>query len=118
MNGRPTVNSVELIGANGTTSVDLFHGFAVTHGGGVSRLRKAGRPFTAAVATATTAAGNLARRAWRREPAYPGLRRLVQLFYEAVRGHGACPIPPAETLTVARESDRLRRLLGLEAIDL
>jgi len=118
MNGRPTVNRVELIGANGTTSVDLFHGFAVTHGGRVSRLRKAARPFTAAGATAMTAAGNLARRAWRREPAYPGLRRLVLLFYGAVRGNGNCPIPPDETLTVAREGDRLCRLLGLEAIGL
>lgn len=112
MSGRPTTNALELIGARGTTFVDLFHGFAVTHPGGVSRLRKAARPFMSAAATAGAAGLNLAKRSWRTEPAYPGLRRLLQLFYRAAAGDGACPIPPAETFAVARESDRLRQLVS------
>jgi len=52
MSGRPTTNGIELIGANGTTTVDLFHGFAVTVDGHVSRLRKATKPLTTAARTA------------------------------------------------------------------
>ena len=119
MSGRPTSNVLELIGRQGTTSVDLFHGFAVRHSGDVSRIRKAGRPFTAAAATMRTAAGNLARRAWRLEPAYPGLRTLIEAFYLAVQRQAPPPISPAEIVAVAEETDRLRHLLGLtnEAVE-
>ena len=114
MSGRPTCNALELLGARGTTHVDLFHGFAVTYPGGVSRLRKATQPFTFAARTAGAAALNLAWRALRREPAYPGLRRLLEAFYEAVADNGACPVPPAEALGIARAGDRLRELLSAE----
>jgi predicted dehydrogenase len=114
MNGRPTTNVVELIGAHGTTTVDLFHGFAVTLDGRVSRVRKAAKPLTAAVATAVAATTNLAGRAWRGEPAYPGLRHLTTLFYEAVRRGGASPVPPDETLAVARAGDRILGALVAE----
>lgn len=109
--GRPTTNVMELIGAGGTTYVDLFHGFSVTHLGRVSRWHKATQPFVVATRTMRTAAVNLAGRAWRREPAYPGLRRLLSLFYDAVRGDGPCPITPAEVLAVARAVHHLEQQL-------
>lgn len=112
MGGRPTVNRMELIGLGGTTHVDLFHGFAATLAGTVSRARKVVRPFTETATLAGAAAANLARRAWRREPAYPGLRRLLERFYHAAAGEAACPITPAETLDVARACDRLGELLA------
>ena len=89
----------------------LLHGFAVTHDGRVSRLRKAARPFTVAAATTRAAAANLARRAWRREPAYPGLRTLFEAFYRAAKGQAPGPITPAEILAVATEAERLAELV-------
>ena len=107
MSGRPTTNQLEIIGERGTITVDLFHGFAVTFGGTVSRRTKVTRPFTVAASTAAAAAANLAGRAWRREPAYPGLRELLSRFYAAVRGQGPNPISPAETIAIARACERL-----------
>lgn len=112
MSGRPTMNAIELIGARGTTTVNLFHGFAVTSGGRVSRLRKTTKPLSDAASTAVTATGNLVKRAWQRESAYPGLRRLMALFYAAVRGTGPCPISAEETLAVAHAGDRILQALA------
>ena len=106
MSGRPTTSRLQLIGARGTTAVDLFHGFAVTHGGAVSRRRKMAQPFVQAGATALAAGANLFCRASRGEPAYPGLCRLIGEFYQAISLCGVCPIEPEETLAVARAWDR------------
>jgi predicted dehydrogenase len=107
MTGRPPVNRMVLAGARGSMDVDLFHGFAVAHGGAVSRAAKVLRPFGDAARQAGAAAANLTRRAWRREPAYPGLARLVELFYQAVAHRQPAPIPPADTLATARACDRV-----------
>jgi predicted dehydrogenase len=107
MSVRPTANRLTIFGTGGTTEVDLFHGFAVTDPGGVSRSRKITRPFTRAVRLGWSAATNLGMRALRREPAYPGLRRLVGEFYAAVAGVARTPIAPAETLAVAVALERL-----------
>jgi predicted dehydrogenase len=105
--GRPTRNSLRLIGEQGTVHVDLFHGFAVREGSAVSRARKLMRPFVLSASTLASAAVNLALRTARWEPAYPGLRELVGGFYEAVARGGPPPISAGETLDVARARDQI-----------
>jgi len=105
MSGRPTVNSLRVIGARGTAHADLFHGFAVVEEGSVSRARKITHPFALAGATLGAAGENLARRAMTRESAYPGLRELVAAFHAAARGEAPPPISAARTLDVARARD-------------
>lgn len=110
--GRPTRNSWRLVGTAGTAHVDLFHGFATFESGAVSRGRKIARPFARAVTTLGAAAGNLARRAVARETAYPGLQRLVEAFYAAVRGTAPSPIEAAEIRDVALARDRIAGATG------
>ncbi len=112
MNGRPNVNRVDLIARRGTIHLDWFHGFSTVHRGGVSGVHKLTRPFSFAASTTAAAGANLIRRALRWEPAYPGLRALVAVFYDAVRGTAGSPISDDETLAVARASDRIRGALG------
>ena len=118
MHGRPTVNRALLIGTTGTVEVDLFHGYAITHRGRVSRTQKVAQPFVRAARLAGGAAMNLARRGLRRQPAYPGLQELVAQFYRAAQKGGASPISVAETLAIARALDRLtsRRAEGLHVV--
>lgn len=106
MSARPTRSVLEVLAENGTVHADLFHGFAVVERGGSSRRRKIARPFTLAGGTLLQAGAGLARRAGRREPAFPGLRELVRRCYAAVRqGTWPGPIPFAETRSVARAGD-------------
>jgi predicted dehydrogenase len=107
LGGRPTVNSLRLIGERGSVHADLFHGYSVMEPGTVSRTRKIARPFLRSGATIFSAATNLAFRARRREPAYPGLRELIRRFYESLRNGGSPPISHAETLAVAAARDRI-----------
>jgi predicted dehydrogenase len=109
MTGRPTVNGAVLIGTAGTFEIDLFHGYAVRYGGGVSRARKAAQPLARSAALGATAALNLARRALHGQPAYPGLWELVDEFYRACATGGPSPISPADTLDVALAVERLGR---------
>lgn len=110
--GRPSEHSLALLGERGTWRVDLFHGFA-THGPpGVSRARKIAAPFGRSLRTLGAASANLTRRALRREPAYPGLRPLVEAFHAAVRGEAPVPIPPESVLAVARTRDAILAELG------
>ncbi len=73
LRGRPTRNELEIVGTRATALVDLFHGYAIVESGRVSRRAKALRPFRLGGQLAAHAGGNLAGRALRREPAYPGL---------------------------------------------
>jgi predicted dehydrogenase len=106
--GRPTSNSLRVVGERATASVDLYHGFVVVHGGRVSRAGKILRPFLDAAGTAAAAAFNLATRVVTVEPAYPGLATLVRAFYAATKGEVAVPISSEETLDIARARDLLR----------
>jgi predicted dehydrogenase len=108
LGGRPTRNELRLVGERGTVFLDFFHGFAVVEGDAVSRARKISAPFVEAGATAGAAAVNLAARAARSQPAYPGLRELIAALYGALRSGGEAPIAPVETLAVARARDALR----------
>ena len=106
--GRPTSNSLRVVGERATASVDLYHGFVVIRGGRATRVDKILRPFTDAAGTAMAAGLNLATRVVAAEPAYPGLTTLIRAFYAAATGRGVVPITSAETLDIARARDRLR----------
>ncbi len=105
MNARPTCFEMAVQCHKGSLRLDLFHGFALVRGGGVSRLRKAMRPFTDAGGSFAAAAANLCRRGLRGEAAYPGLRELTRGFYAAVRTGGPWPIPPCDAIAVAAARD-------------
>lgn len=107
LHSRPTQSSLRLTGTEGTIHVDLFHGFAVIESGGVSRARKIAHPFSLAARTFRVAGWNLAQRLVHREPAYPGLRRLIGLFYDAVRQGASAPLSGDHVVNVARVRDRL-----------
>ena len=107
MNSRPTSNSLQIVGADGTILVDLFHGFSTFEPGAHSRGRKILRPFDVAMRNVSGAGVNLLRRAFRREPAYPGLRNLIGEFYESIRLEKAPPISAAEAIDIARTRDVL-----------
>ena len=80
--------------------------------GSVSRARKITQPFVIAATDSAAAAVNLARRAIRREPAYPGLVRLMRQFYAGIGEGTPGPIPPADTLAVAEAWDAIAAITG------
>jgi predicted dehydrogenase len=101
-NARPTQNTLSIASRRATLTADLFHGFAFRLPGTVSRTHKIIQPFETAVRQFLGAAGNLSLRLLNGESAYPGLRRLVSLFYLALRSGGSFPISTEDTLAVAR----------------
>jgi len=105
---RPTLARLEIWGTGARAHVDLFHGFCVIETGRPSRVTKAAAPFRLGASLLGAAGTNLAARALRREPAYPGLGRLVAAFHAAALGRGPCPIPPDEALEAARVADAAR----------
>ncbi len=128
---RPTRNTFTLMGTRGTIQADLYHGFAVFESGdvsrvahaagrvrGVSRTQKVLHPFGLSLRTLSAAALNLARRALRNEPAYPGLRPLIRAFYLAVRDGVPPPFSAQEILDIARARDRLISNCRLQIADL
>ena len=111
MHARPTTSNVIVSGERGTVLADLFHGFSVRQPGRVSRRRKIVQPFQYALTLFGTATVNLARRAARREPAYPGLRELIRRMYAATAGTQPAPISRAEAVAVAVASDSIAAAL-------
>jgi predicted dehydrogenase len=107
MRARPTENSLTIRCDGGTVRANLYHGYASLERGNVSRLDKLARPFSGAALVLGAASGNLARRAFRAESAYPGLRELITRFYRATTGACAPPIGAVESIDVARARDRL-----------
>jgi len=105
--GRPTENVLRIVGTAGSATADLFHGFAVRHSARVSRQAKIAQPLVTAGLMMRDASLNLARRALRREPAYPGLRELVRRFYSATRDERLTPISPASIVDIACARDRI-----------
>ena len=111
LSGRPTRNSLRIVGDKGSLHVDLYHGFSVLERGAVSRRHKALRPFARSLRTLGAAGANLIARTARWEPAYPGLRELVKEFYGAVEGARPAPISAEESLDVARARDTVIRIM-------
>ena len=107
LHGRPPLNTFEIVGTHGTVHLDLFHGYAFVETGAASRLHKITQPFAVATQQLVAATTNLGRRAVRRELAYPGLRKLIQLFYWAVRKSATPPISVASAVEVAHARDKI-----------
>lgn len=113
--GRPTSNSMRLIGERGAITLDLFHGFSILEGGRVSRMRKFVRPFAASVKLATAASRNSVSRAMARETEFPGLTELCRKFYLAADKRGRTPIKPEEALDLALVRDKVIASLMTQA---
>ncbi|MBA2524654.1 MAG: Gfo/Idh/MocA family oxidoreductase [Pyrinomonadaceae bacterium] len=113
MNARPTTNTFRILGTKGTIDLNLFHGYAFMQPGQVSRNKKIIHPFEFSLRNLSAALINLGQRAMRREPAYPGLRRLVNSFYQAVRTGSQPPISPEDTILIARVRDQIIQTAGL-----
>lgn len=107
MQARPPECALRIVGATGTIHADLFHGYSFIEAGQVSKARKVLRPFDLALRRLGAAAINLTQRAVRKEMAYPGLQRLVTLFYHAVQTHGDPPIASEAIINIARVRDAL-----------
>ena len=107
MGGRPTANTLHMIGARGSAHADLYHGFSVMESGEVSRARKILHPFALAGANLVAAGTNLLRRAASGESAYPGLRELVAAFHGAVTSRAPSPIAPGRVLDISAARDAI-----------
>ncbi len=102
MNSRPTLNSFQIFGTDGTIHLNLFHGYSIIESGKTSRARKILQPFDFSWRNFVSAAVNLGRRSLKSEAAYPGLRRLVDKFYQAIKDGKPLPIMPAEAIAIAK----------------
>ncbi len=107
MNSRPTKNSFQIFGSEGTIHLDLFHGYSVIETGKTSRMTKILHPFDLAARNFSAATFNLVRRTVRRESAYPGLRQLIQQFYDSIKSNSEPPITPSQSIAVAEVRDLL-----------
>jgi predicted dehydrogenase len=107
MAARPTSNSFHLLGTDGAIHLDLFHGYSIFEPGRTSKIRKILHPFDLALRIFSAATFNLGRRTWRREPAYPGLRQLIQEFYSSIKSGSEPPITPLQAIAVAEIRDLL-----------
>ena len=107
MSARPTRSELDVFGRGGRVRINFFHGYAVVERGQISRHAKIMQPLRYTTSSLLTACGNLMRRAISREPAYPGLRQLMQAFYSSVAGRMPPPILPRDVLAVAEMRDRI-----------
>jgi predicted dehydrogenase len=107
--GRPPRNELLVVGTARSARLDLFHGHCVWETGGLSPVAKVAAPFRRSAAGLSMAALNLAGRALRREPAFPGLRALIAAAYRAVRDGGPPPVPPEEIVEAAELMERIAK---------
>ena len=107
MNGRPTTNSFQIIGTIGTIHLNLFHGSAFIETGEASRGQKIMQPFGFSLKIFSSAAFNLICRAFRFEPAYPGLQQLIKCYYESIRENLEPPISSRQAINIAKVRDLL-----------
>jgi predicted dehydrogenase len=105
LNSRPTTNTFRIFGMNGAIHLDFFHGFSIIEPGGASRAKKILHPFDLAARSFSAATVNLARRTARRESAYPGLRQLIEEFYQSIKQKSEPPITTSEAVAVAEIRD-------------
>ena len=108
LHGRPTESSMRIVAERGVIDLDLFHGFATIDTVGSTRAAKIGRPFRGSAKRLGKASWNLLWRLATREFAYPGLRRLISEFYEAVHIGTNGPIGVDEIIAVCDACDFLK----------
>lgn len=101
LRGRPPRNEMTIIGTSGTAHLNLFHGYGFFEFGRGNRTTKFLQPFTHATSQFAWAGLNLLIRAWRREPAFPGLAELIAVFYRSILENGYPPVEPREILEAA-----------------
>jgi predicted dehydrogenase len=92
--GRPPRYELLVVGTARSARLDLLHGHLRWETGGLGL---------------SMAALNLAGRALRREPAFPGLRALIGAAYRAVRNGGPPPVPPEEIVEAAELMERIAK---------
>jgi predicted dehydrogenase len=109
LRGRPPRQELLVVGTTRSARLDLFHGHCVWETGGISPVANATAPFRRSAAGLSMAAFNLAGRALRREPAFPGLRALIGAAYRAVRQGGPPPVPPEEIVEAAELMERIEQ---------
>jgi predicted dehydrogenase len=102
---RPTCATLAVSGSKGSYVSDMFHGYALFRDGTATRQSKMMRPFLDGIGHVGLAGANLARRAFSREAAYPGLRTLCSRFYASVQNQTPPPISPDEMIQVAAIRD-------------
>lgn len=107
---RPTRHELTVFGTGGTAYVDFFHGYCFFEGGEVSRKKKVLLPFEHGLKRIGAATNELVVRSIRNEPAYPGLRELIERFYACVNGPAPQPVPVSEIMFVAQCMDQFRAL--------
>jgi predicted dehydrogenase len=104
---RPPRSEARVLCASGTLHLDFFHGYSVVQKARGGRTGKIMLPFDAAVGQSVGAARNLVNRAFAGEPAYPGLKTLIEEFYAAAARKGPPPFSRTLIETIARWSDHL-----------
>jgi hypothetical protein len=115
LRGRPPRNELIVLGTKGTGRLDLFHGYCSMEPGRTSRASKILLPFRYGVSLLMAAGGNLIRRGFRGEYAYPGLRQLIGQFYRSIQENRATPIREEEILEIARFVDRILSIMDSNA---
>ncbi len=100
---RPTCARIVAVGAGGTFEADLFHDYGIWSPGHASRRSKISAPGLRAAKHLVASTVNLALRAARWEPAYPGLRNLVKEFHQ--QHAKGVPISAGQIMQVARVRD-------------
>jgi predicted dehydrogenase len=97
-----------------TLLLDFFHGYIAVQPDRRGRYGKIIQPFAAALGQSVAAAGNLSQRLLEREPAYPGLRRLIAAFYTSVRNSQPAPVRRETIVAVAQWCDHIERELACD----
>lgn len=107
LSARPTEASAIIAGSAGTIALDFFHGYGTSSRGQPSRADKTLRPFAQSLARLDAASRNLVRRAVAWEPAYPGLRTLLDRFYASLDGSASAAFDDSRVVDIYRARDTI-----------
>jgi hypothetical protein len=104
MSARPTHCHMTIHHAAGALRLDLFHGFVSFDSAKVSRSAKLLAPLVRSAKTFGKASINLIQRAFKRQPAYPGLGTLLAQSYAAMESGDELPIKSTQIRAVAQNA--------------
>lgn len=111
LRGRPVCNELVVTGTKASAFLDFFHGYGFIEKGRAPGVAKLTRPFTFGTRSVVGAGVNLARRAARNEPAYPGLRDLIRQFYASAADGSPPPVSEREIRAAATVRQAVQALL-------